>query len=101
MNTITQFVGTIKIKSINVKYSTYIDFGKENNEKDPKFEVDEYVSILTHRNIIGKGYTLNLSVEVSVIKKLEKNLLWTYVISDLNGEEIVGMFCERELLKTN
>ena len=26
---------------------------------------------------------------------------WTYVISDLNGEEIVGMFYEKELQKTN
>ena len=36
-----------------------------------------------------------------MIEKLEKTLLWTYVISDLNGEEILGMSCERELLKTN
>ena len=28
-------------------------------------------------------------------------VLWTYVIIDLNGEEIVGAFCERELQKTN
>ena len=26
---------------------------------------------------------------------------WTYVISDLNGEEIVGSFYEKELQKTN
>ena len=26
---------------------------------------------------------------------------WTYVISDLNGEEIVGRFYEKELQKTN
>ena len=28
-------------------------------------------------------------------------MLWTYVISDLNGEEIVGTFYEKELQKTN
>ena len=26
---------------------------------------------------------------------------WTYVINDLNGEEIVGTFYEEELQKTN
>ena len=26
---------------------------------------------------------------------------WTYVFSDLNGEEIVGSFYEKELKKTN
>ena len=26
---------------------------------------------------------------------------WTYVISDLNGQEIVGSFYEKELQKTN
>ena len=26
---------------------------------------------------------------------------WTYVISDLNGKDIVGSFCEKELQKTN
>ena len=28
---------TIKMKPVNVKSSTYVDFNKENNEKDPKF----------------------------------------------------------------
>ena len=28
-------------------------------------------------------------------------MLWTYVISDLNGEEIVGLFYEKELQKIN
>ena len=28
---------TIKMKPINVKYNTYINFGKEVNDKNPKF----------------------------------------------------------------
>ena len=28
-------------------------------------------------------------------------MTWTYVISDLNGEEIIGSFYEKELQKTN
>ena len=29
---------TIKMKPVDIKSSTFIDFGVENNEKDPKFE---------------------------------------------------------------
>ena len=28
---------TIKVKPVDVKTITYVDFGKENNKKDPKF----------------------------------------------------------------
>ena len=36
---------TMKMKPLNVKSRTYIDFGIENNEKDPKFEVRDNVRI--------------------------------------------------------
>ena len=36
-----------------------------------------------------------------MIKKVKNTVLWTYVISDLKGEEIVGKFCEKDLQKTN
>ena len=36
-----------------------------------------------------------------MIQKVKNTVLWTYVISDLSGEEIVGMFYEKELQKTN
>ena len=43
----------------------------------------------------------NLSEEVFVIKKVKNTVLWTYVINDLNGEEIIGTFYEKELHKAN
>ena len=36
-----------------------------------------------------------------VIKKVKNTVPWTYVINDLNGEEIIGIFYEKELQKTN
>ena len=36
---------TIKMKPIDVKDNTYIDFKKENNDKDPKFKVGDNVRI--------------------------------------------------------
>ena len=37
----------------------------------------------------------------SFIKKVKNTILYTYVISDLIGEKVVGSFYEKELLKTN
>ena len=39
--------------------------------------------------------------EVFVIRKVRKTVPWTYVTNDLNEEEIVGTYYERELQKTN
>ena len=36
-----------------------------------------------------------------MIKKFKNTAPWTYVISDLQGEEIIGTFYENELQKTN
>ena len=43
----------------------------------------------------------NCSEEVFVISKIKNIVPWTYVISDLNGEKIVGTFYEKELQKAN
>ena len=41
------------------------------------------------------------SQEVFVIKKIKNTVSWTYFISDLKGEEVVGTIYEKELEKTN
>ena len=51
--------------------------------------------------IFATGYTPNLSEEVVVIKKVENGVPWTYVVNDLNGEEIIETFYEKEQQKTN
>ena len=84
---------TIKMKSNDVKSSTYVDFGVENNEKDPKFVVGDHVRKLKYKNIFAKCYTPIWSEEA--IKKVKSTDLWTYVIVDLNGEEIAGKFYEK------
>ena len=59
------------------------------------------VRISKYEYIFAKGYTPSLSEEGFVIKKIKNTVLWTYVINDLDGEEIVGSFFEKELQKTN
>ena len=36
-----------------------------------------------------------------MIKKVKNTVQWAYVINDLKGEEIIGMFYENRLQKTN
>ena len=92
---------TIKMKSVDVKDSAYIDFKKEVNDKDPKFKVGDYVRISKYKNIFAKGYMPNWSEEVFIISKIKNTVPWTYIINDLNGEEVIGTFYEKELQKTN
>ena len=91
----------MKMKPIDLKDNTYISPDKEMNNKDPKFKVGDHVRISKYKNVFAKGYTPNWSEEVFVIKKVKNTVPWTYVIDNLNGEEITGTFYEKELQKTN
>ena len=92
---------TIKMKPVDVENNTYIDFSKKTNDKDPEFKVGDHLGISKYKNTFAKRYTPNWSKEVFVIKKVKNTVPWAYVINDLNGEEIIGLFYEKELQKTN
>ena len=91
----------IKMKPINVNNNIYINTDKEINNTDPKFKVGDHIRMSKYKNIFAKGYTPNWSEEVFVIKKVKNTVPWTYVINDLNGEEITRTFYGKELQKTN
>ena len=92
---------SIKIKPADVKDNTYINFKKETNDKNPKFEVADHVRISKYENIFAKGYMPNWPEEIFVDEKIKNTVPWTYIINDLNGEEIIGTFYEKELQSTN
>ena len=97
---------TIKMKPVDVKDNAYIDsmeLHSKNkvNDKDAKFKVGDHIRISKYKNIFTKGYIPNWSEEVFVISKIKNTVPWTYVINDLNREEIIGTFYEKELQKTN
>ena len=92
---------SIKMKPLDVKDNTYIDFKKEIDNKDPKFKVGDHVRISKYKNIFAKGYMPNWSEGVFVIKKVKNTMPWTYVVNDLNDEKIIGTFYEKELQSTN
>ena len=87
------------MKPVDVTSDFYAEYNEGSNKKDPKFKVGDYVRI--YKNIFAKGYTPNWSEEVFVVNKIKNTIPWTYVISDLNGEEVTGRFYERELQKTS
>ena len=89
------------MKPIEVKSNSYAEYNVDSDEKDPKFKVGDHVRISKYKNIFAKRYTPNWSEEVFVISKIKKTVPQTYVINDLNGEEIIGTFYEKELQKTN
>ena len=92
---------TIKMRPVDINPNMHIDFNKENNKEGPKFKVVSHVRISNYKNIFANGHVPNGSNNFSVIAKIKNTVPWTYVISDINGEEIVGTFYEKELEKTN
>ena len=71
------------MKPIEFKNNIYINSGKEVND------------------IFAKGYTPNWSEKVFIINEVKNTVPWTYVINELNGEEIIGTFYKKELQNTN
>ena len=55
---------TIKMKPIDVKDNTYINIGKENNDKVLKFKVGDNARISRYKNMFHKGHTPNWSEEI-------------------------------------
>ena len=84
---------TIKMKPVDIKPSTYIDSSKEINDENPKFKTGDIFRISKYKNIFAKGYVTNGSEEIFVNKMVK---MFTYVISDLKGKQIVGVFHEKD-----
>ena len=57
--------------------------------------VGDHVRISKYKNIFAKGCTQNQPEEVFVIKKVKDTVPWTYIINDLNDDEIIGPFYEK------
>ena len=90
---------TIKMKRIDVKNNkrVYID---EHIEKDSRFKVVDRVRMSKFKNIFAKRYTPNWSKEIFIVDKINDTVPYTYNIKDLNDEEIIGSFYDRELQKS-
>ena len=88
---------SIKMKPIDVTSDSFAEYNEESNEKDDKFKVGDLVRISKFKNVFAKGYTSSWSEEMFIVLKIKKTAPWTYVISDLNEEELVGSFYEKQI----
>ena len=100
---------TIKMKPKDVKNDNKRVYIDEHNEKDTtkssssehsRFKVGHRVRISKFKNIFAKGYIPNWSREIFIANKINDTVPYTYNIKDLNDEEIIGSFYDRELQKS-
>ena len=99
----------IKMKPKDVKNDNKRVYIDEHNEKDTtkssssersRFKVGHRVRISKFKNIFAKGYIPNWSREIFIANKINDTVPYTYNIKDLNDEEIIGSFYDRELQKS-
>ena len=66
-----------------------------------RVKVGDNVRISKYKKNFAKGYTPNWSKQVFVISKIKNTVRWTYVINDLNDEEIFMKKNCKRLIKKN
>ena len=91
---------TIKMKPKDVKNDNNRVYIDEHNKKSARYNVGDRVRISKFKNIFAKGYTPNRSREIFIINKINDTVPYTYNLKDLNDEEIIASFYDRELQKT-
>ena len=91
----------IEMKPVDVTGDSYAECNEDFKKKGPKLKVGDHDRISKYKNIFAKGYAPNWSEEVFVVSGIKNTVPWTYVVSDLNGQEITGSFYEKELQKTS
>ena len=98
------------MKPITIASDSYSEYDEDSSKKNPKFKVGDHVRISKYKKIFANWYTPNWSEEVFIINKIKNVVPWTYSISDLNGEKIIGSIIwiigiiwiyEKELQKAN
>ena len=89
------------MKPVDVTDDYFAEYNEESNKKNPKFNVGDHVRISKYKDVFAKGYTPNWSEEIFIIKEVKDTVPWTYSISDINNEKILGSFYEKELQKTD
>ena len=78
------------MKPIDVRDNNKRVYIDEHNEKDNRFKVGDRVRI----------YTPNWSSGIFIVDKINDTVPYTYNLKDLNDEEIIGGFYDKELQKT-
>ena len=92
---------TIKMRHVDVTSSIYFDSIQKIIRKVLNLKLMIMLEYQNIKRFLQKAmFQIGLR-KVLMIKKVKNTVLWKYVISDLNVEEILGTCYEEELQKTN
>ena len=95
---------TIKMKLVDVKPNTYINSREEINDKNPKFKIDDIVTIWKYKNVFTKAYVPNWYEEVFVIKNLKTLCRRHMLFVILKGKTLLERFtkknCKKQIKKS-
>ena len=91
---------TIKMKPKDVKNDNNRVYIDEHNKKSARYNAGDRDRISKLKNIFAKRYTPNWRREIFIVNKINDTVPYTYNLKDLNDEEIIGSFYDRELQKT-
>lgn len=96
---------TIKMKPVEVDseneqflLDTVYNYGRRMRINiKPNFKVGDLVRLSKYKHIFEKGYTPNWTTEVFKIRSIKQTNPITYLLSDLNGQDINGVIYKEEL----
>ena len=89
------------MKPIDANSSTYIDFGINYYDKDPKFKMGNHVKTSKYK-FFWQKVTHQIGLRKFLwLKKVKNTVPCTYFISDLNVNKFIETFYEKYLQKTN
>ena len=94
------------IRPVDVKEENQLEvweahYAQPKRSKPPrfKFNIGDIVRISRSKGVFEKGYTTNWSEEYFKVSRRLMRAPPTYRLEDLNGEELLGVFYEREMQK--
>ena len=108
----TSYHNTIRTKSVDASIKqneTYVweylfrdsDFHDETSKKSNKFKIGDTLRISRIKSIFEHGFLPNWSEQVYKIESINNSEIVTYLLKDLQDENIEGSFYTEELQKTS
>ena len=94
----TPIEATNPSREAEIKEKIYNNY--KTNYKTPKFKKGDFVRISRQKMLFEKGYTNNFSNEIFIVREVKLTNPRTYLLEDIDKEEVAGRFYEDELMKT-
>ena len=90
---------TIKMKPIDVTGDSYVEYNDDFNKKVLNLKLVIMLEFLSTKVFLLKD--MFQIGEVFIVNEIKNTVPCTYTSNDLNGENVIGTFYEKEFQKTN